>query len=103
MFLTSRINVVLPTVPPISKYKDSPCYDGLHIVFLFEYNICRLLSWAYIPMGLSLNISQGTNTTGLGACTHVTGNKLLQLPVLNFVYPIVDMCNSFFCDLFYSL
>jgi hypothetical protein len=42
---------------PVGSYTNLPCYGGLHTVSLFEDNICRILSWAYIPMSLNPNIS----------------------------------------------
>jgi hypothetical protein len=56
----------------VGFYTNSPCHGGLHVVSLFEYNICRLLSWAYISMGFNPNISQGYNATGPGGRTLVT-------------------------------
>jgi hypothetical protein len=49
---------------PVGYYTNSPCYGSLHIISLFEYNICRLLSWTYIPMGLNPNISRGYQCHG---------------------------------------
>jgi hypothetical protein len=49
---------------PVGFYTDSPCYGGLHNVSLFEYNIHRLLLWAFISMDLNPNISQGYQCHG---------------------------------------